>query len=347
MADLIICHQNMMMFLTCATAFLGIPIPSISNMSDDNESYSFDNEPSTPPRLSGAVPATKTLSMSFIKSLSGICCQECGTDPIGDLQQDDEDAPSELYNLHSMQRSISSVYPLLAAPMSSSVQSTSQTQVMLGEYMALCQFYHVPYNAGVLTTLRYRLPTLRLGGSFHDTDMLVLAEMLLKHANGALQYVRRLDFTMAGREGKRYRSIKPGFTSHGALALAKTLQHTKFITQVWLPKHRIGAYGASALFWACSTNTTIHNLNLRRCHIGERGAFAFCELLLNEATGLQDVDLSANGMGHRGTTAIEKALEHRAANEEIYVNLEGNLVFPEVSVSLLLALTWAFAKKKH
>jgi hypothetical protein len=299
-------------------------------MSDDNESYSFDDEQSTPSQPNRAAPAARTLSMNFVQALSGMCCRECGTDPIGDFQQEDEDVPSELYNLQSMQKSISTIYPLLAAPMASSNQSTSQTQAMLGEYMTLCQFYKVPYNAGVLTTLRYRLPTLRLGGSFHDTDMLALTELLLKHANGALQYIRRLDFTMAGKEGKRFRSIRLGFTSHGALALAKTLQQTKFITQVWLPKHRIGPYGASALFWACSTNKTIRNMNLRRCGIGERGAFAFRELILNEKTGLQDVDLSANGIGHRGTTAIEQALEQKAGSDMIYVNLEGNLVFPEV-----------------
>jgi hypothetical protein len=160
--------------------------------------------------------------------------------------------------------------------------------------------------------------------------MLALTELLLKHANGALQYVKRLDFTIASKEGKQQLGIKVGFKSHGALALAKTLQSTQFITQVWLPRHRIGPYGASALFWACSANPSIHVLNLRRCRIGERGAFAFCELILNEKTGLQDVDLSANGIGHRGTVAVEKALKEIAAENFIFVNLEGNLVFPEV-----------------
>eukprot|EP00980_Cylindrotheca_fusiformis_P010545 scaffold2334_cov118-Cylindrotheca_fusiformis.AAC.17 len=308
-------------------------------MGSDGDIYNddFKDEPMSPKQPNGGLPSAQTLSMNFMKSLSGICCQQCGTDPFGDLAKEDEDAPSELYNLHSMQKSISSVYPLLAAPMASSVQSTSQTQLVLGEYMTLCQFYRVPYNAGVLTTLRYRLPTLRLGGSFHDTDMLAVAELLLKHANGALQYIRRLDFTMAGREGKQDRSIKIGFTSHGALALAKTLQHTKYIGQVWLPKHRIGPYGASALFWACSTNKTIKNLKMRRCRIGERGAFAFCQLLLKETTGLEDVDLSANAIGHRGISAIEEALATKAGDDSIYVNLEGNLVFPECAIYILIA----------
>lgn len=142
---------------------------------------------------------------------------------------------------------------------------------------------------------------------------------------------------MASREGKQQ-----GFTSHGALALAKCLQTTSNIIQVWLPRHRIGPYGASALFLACRENPTIQHLNLRRCRIGERGAFAFCELLLEPGAnhGLLEVDLGSNGIGHRGTVAIERALEERVKQEQkeddvMFVNLEGNLVFPEVRDLLL------------
>lgn len=272
------------------------------------------------------------LSMQFMKSLSGLCCQECvGFKDDELLLASNHEAPSDLYNLQSLQRrSVSSISPFVSAPMStSSATSGSIIEKLMGEYMTLCQFYKVPYNSGILTTLRYRLPSLRVGGSFHDTDMLALMELLQRHANTHLSYIKRLDFTIPGKEGKRYRSMKFGFTSHGALALAKTLQSTKYVSQVWLPKHRIGPYGASALFWACSNNQTIEHLKLRRCRIGERGAFAFCELILNEKTGLQDVDLSANVMGHRGTTAIEKALKQKG--NTMYVNLEGNLVIPEVS----------------
>ena len=276
------------------------------------------------------------LSMRFMKSLSGLCCQECA----GNGSQDDEfsndlhnsSPPSALYNLQSLQRrSVSSISPLVSAPMTMDYSSGHQNNIekLMGEYMTLCQFYKVPYNSGILTTLRYRLPGLRVGNSFHDTDMLALTELLLRHANTNLNYIRRLDFTIPGREGRRFRSMKLGFTSHGALALAKTLQYTKYINQVWIPKHRIGPYGASALFWACSQNSSIQHLNIRRCRIGERGAFAFCVLILNEKTGLEDVDLSANVMGHRGTTAIENALKSQQLS--IYVNLEGNLVIPEVS----------------
>ncbi|KAL3943716.1 MAG: hypothetical protein SGBAC_002223 [Bacillariaceae sp.] len=271
------------------------------------------------------------------------------------------DIPSDLYNLQSLQRqNISSISPLVSAPMmmsgdgsgmpnppptttTSDISSGSGSSItiekLIGEYMTLCQFYKVPYNSGVLCTLRYRLPSLRVGNSFHDTDMLALTELLLRHANFHLSYIRRLDFTIPGKEGKRYRSMKFGFTSHGALALAKTLQYTKYVTQVWLPKHRIGPYGASALFWACSSNPSIEQLNLRRCRIGERGAFAFCELILKNdktKTRLQDVDLSANAMGHRGTSAIENAVKKEDA--AIYVNLEGNLVIPEHTKYIFMVL---------
>jgi hypothetical protein len=223
--------------------------------------------------------------------------------------------------------------------------------------MCLCNFYKLPYNAGVLTTLRFSLPSLRVSGSFHDDDMLALVELLLRHANTRLKFITRLDFTIASKEGTRSNSgfDKSGFTSHGALTLAKLLQTTKYISQVWLPRHRIGPYGASALFWACRDNPTITTLHLRRCRIGERGAFAFCEMIAsspsspsnkNGGGGLEDVDLSNNGIGNRGTVAIERALERR--NQErlknkttdvpLFVNLEGNLVIPEVRTTTVAVL---------
>lgn len=297
------------------------------------DSFNFDSPNLPPPK------GPKALSMNFMKALSGLCyCPECGTDPlefVEKLKDDDadQDAPSELYNFLHMQRNITSISPLVSAPMMTNETSTSLTESIIGQYMCLCQFYKVPYNAGILTTLRFKLPSLRVSGSFHDTDMLVLTELLLKHANQTLKFIRRLDFSMASKEGKQFKSIKLGFTSHGALALAKTLQQTKYITQVWLPRHRVGPYGASALFWACSANPSIQDLRMRRCRIGERGAFAFCELIMNgdKNHSLKNVDLSANGIGHRGTTAIEQALNQRNNGEDfMFVNLEGNLVFPEI-----------------
>ena len=273
-----------------------------NNIINNNESFVFEDDSSSrlPPAIRSyrplAQPAqsgAQALSLKFMRSLSGIgYCPDCGTDPLllhesnskknkNNKNVDQDDAPSELYNFLHLQRSVSSISPFVSTPMMSSETSTEHTESIIGQYMCLCQFYKVPYNAGVLTTLRFKLPSLRVSGSFHDTDMLALTELLLKHSNSSLQYIRRLDFTIASKEGKQFKSVKFGFTSHGALALAKTLQQTKFISQVWLPRHRIGPYGASALFWACSMNSTIQDLRIRRCRIGERGAFAFCELILD------------------------------------------------------------------
>jgi hypothetical protein len=358
------------------------------------EQISFDNLPET--RMRTRIATTKTLNMNFLKSLSGLCCQECGTDPLNytalndnenNDNGNDKDIPSELYNLQQamQQRTSSSISPLVSVPMMSSFvssnnddnnKSTTTTtatkttigsvEQLLGEYMCLCQFYKLPYNAGVLTTLRFRLPSLRVSGSFHDDDMLALVELLLRHANTRLQFITRLDFTIASKEGTRSDSgfDKSGFTSHGALTLAKLLQTTQYIRQVWLPRHRIGPYGASALFWACRDNPTIHTLHLRRCRIGERGAFAFCEMIAASSSnnnknndagggGLQDVDLSSNGIGHRGTVAIERAMERRnqdnlknkttnnngtTTTPVLFVNLEGNLVLPEVRNTVTVAV---------
>jgi len=305
-----------------------------------NRSFAFDDDTSnsdTSPSVGNnyehdekiRIAKAQALSMTFMKALSGLSCPDCVN---GDCDENDHNAPSELYNLQAMQRSSSSISPLVSGPMMLQQSDTNQVESIIGEYMCLCQFYKVPYNAGILTTLRFSLPSLRVSGSFHDTDMLALSELLLRHANARLQFVSRLDFIMASKEGKQHRSVKLGFTSHGALALAKVLQHTKYIRQIWLPRHRIGPYGASALFLACRDNHSIQTLNLRRCRIGERGAFAFCELL-NSKTGLLEVDLSANGIGHRGTVAIERALERYEKDEStvpLLLNLEGNLVFPEV-----------------
>eukprot|EP00934_Nitzschia_sp_Nitz4_P005554 Nitzschia sp. Nitz4//scaffold153_size53422//41610//43282//NITZ4_006765-RA/size53422-augustus-gene-0.44-mRNA-1//1//CDS//3329537274//5544//frame0 len=293
-------------------------------------------------RQRGAHP----LSFKLIGELSGLFCRDCGYDPISTIvtaDAKDKDTPSELYNLQAFERPSSSISPLVAAPMlagASASPSANQIESILAEYMCLCQFYKVPYNAGVVTTLRFSLPSLRVSGSFHDMDMMALVELLLRHANDKLRFVRRLDFGIASKEGRRFRSYKLGFTSHGAFALAKVLQTTKYIQQVWLPRHRIGPYGASALFIACRENPSIQMLNLRRCRIQERGAFAFIELIGGAAKdgatncGLVDVDLSANGIGNRGTMAVELAVKQRneklSTSLPLFVNIEGNLVFPEI-----------------
>jgi hemolysin III len=322
-------------------------------------------------------PTTKSLSMRFIKSLSGLCCEYCQTktDPFRNVKRNHEDEGSDtndineenldrrfdsvhgdLYNLKALQKSLSTISPLVSAPMMlnskpSSSSEGASTECVIGEYMCFCRFYRVGYNAGILTTLRFSLPCLRVTGPFHDEDMLALVELLLRHGNSALKYISRLDFSIASKEGRHWRNTKlVGFTSHGALALAKALQTTKYIRQVFLQRHRVGPYGSAALFLACKTNPSIEVLNMRRCRIGERGAFAFCEIIMgmnpkdgndadkaNTGHGLVDVDLSANRIGHQGTNAIERALERRIASrqhEPIYVNLEGNLVFPEVGEAI-------------
>jgi hypothetical protein len=349
-------------------------------------------------RQSSSTTTTKSLSMRFIKSLSGLGCENCKTDPFHNIMIREGTSAAAaaaaaatssssssfmidggLYNLKSLQKSLSTISPLVSGPMmldhntpvttatdtpaspsTTTVSISTTIEQVIGEYMCFCRFYNVNYNAGILTTLRFALPCLRVTGSFHDEDMLALVELLLRHGNTSLKYITRLDFTIASKEGRHWRNTKlVGFTSHGALALAKALQTTKYVKEVFLQRHRIGPYGASAIFLACRTNPTIEAINLRRCRIGERGAFAFCEIIMgvnpmitkqdnendNTATtasggteflghGLIDVDLSANRIGHQGTNAIERAIERRLANDKehpIFVNMEGNLVFPEVS----------------
>ena len=363
-------------------------ISSPNQNRDKKTTYTFDNLP-TNNEHPGPIrqPSARTLSLKFMKSMSGLCaCQDCGKDPSILAREEDwsehpSEYPSELDNVQALLlrhtnstiSNSSGISPLVLAPMmmrpGTSIPSQDMPTIegLLGEYMCLCQFYQVPYNAGIVATLRFSLPSLRVSGSFHDLDMMALTELLMRHANGRLRYIHRLDFTVASKEGKQpTKSAKVGFTSHGALALAKALQSTKYIHQVWMPRHRIGPYGASALFLACKDNPTIHQLNLRRCRIGQRGAFAFCELLLNDrrastssgdhdkddtsdeegpdTPGLLDVDLSSNGIGHRGTSAIERAVAewNQKASSPIFVNLEGNLVFPEVSTSIGVANLFVF-----
>lgn len=293
------------------------------------------------------------LSMAFMKAWSGLCCRECGDDPAKEakIRQDIQASSSSpgITNLTTTSRppssaqTNSSISPLVMLPMKGvqvagdPTTALSIIEGLIGEYMCLCRFYQVPYNAGIVATLRFSLPSLRTSGAFHDLDMMALVELLLRHANGLLSYISRLDFTMAIHGKTAHRA---GFTSHGALALAKALQTTNHIQQVWMPRHRIGPYGATAIFLACRDNPSIQELNLRRCRVGERGALAFCEIIgkrehQTARTGLIDVDLSTNGIGHTGTVAIQHAMKEwhdRTPSAPLFVNLEGNLVFPEVSM---------------
>lgn len=219
-----------------------------------------------------------------------------------------------------------------------------EIETIINEYTTACQIYGCAdrINPGVLTTFRFRLPSLRVSGAFFDADMLALVEVLLHHVNGALSYLRRLDFSVAAKEGKSFG--KKGIRSHGAYALSKVLQVSLHIEEVFLPKNRIGPYGASAIFCAAKENKSLKTLLMRGCRIGEQGAFALVsEILMNEdarKSGLREVDLSVNQIGFYGVFAIEKGLKNRrerlmaqGVDDEdllVEIDLEGNMVFQEV-----------------
>jgi hemolysin III len=269
-------------------------------------------------------------------------------------------------NLPELRRQRSSMSPLVVAPMlqPNPSLSTTVTESILSHYILACRFYGCPTNAGVLTTIRFGLPSLRVSGSFHDADVLALVEVLMPYMNGPLQYIRRLDFTLSTK-GRQMRG-RHGFRSHGALALSKALQESRYIEQVYMLRNPIGPYGATALFLACfrsgSSNngnkSRLHTLNLRRCRIGARGALALAELLATtspNATSLRHVDLTANNLGVQGCYAIERALNQRMQEygtkegiAHIEVDLEGNLVFPEImngvthGLGVLMAIAAAF-----
>jgi len=269
------------------------------------------------------------------------------------------------YDIPALRRQNSSVSPLVVAPMMSPIPSTSSSskrrqepstgggsgvvvpaamnvpsagavlERIISEYLSACDLYGCRnrVNPGVLTALRFSLPALRVSGSFHDADMLALCEILLRYVNGPLRYIRRLDFSVAGKEGGKSNNGKRGFRSHGAFALSKVLQISDSIEEVYLQRNRIGPYGASAVFIACSNNPSIKKLVLRRCRVCERGALAFAELVApSSECGLVEVDLSANYIGFKGSIAIEQALKERKASKDLHemtVDLEGNLVFQE------------------
>jgi len=236
---------------------------------------------------------------------------------------------------------------------------------ILAEYAQLTQIYGCRLNPGVLTSLRYRLPTLRVSGNFFDADMLALAEMLLKYGNGELAFVERLDFRVAAREGKAEGGGKRGMRSHGAYALSRVLMTAENVREVYLSGNRIGPFGAKAVFRAVGANGRggLRGLWMRGCRIGEVGALSFVEEVLavsgrsegggacGGASKLREVDLSCNRIGFRGCMEIEKILKKREdavivegsselfggrksieeiTSRRLRVDLEGNLVFQEV-----------------
>ena len=334
------------------------------------------------------------LSMRILKSCGGCgcSCQNCDDDdddePNDDNEcnGDDDDTPMDLGSFFSSIQSSNynnnhydsgGVSSLVRQPMQQQhltkkneqqqQQSIIIIERILVEYKVACQFYSVTPNAGILTTLRFQLPCLRtttIASSslsfFQDADMLALAEILFRHVNGPLKYIRRLDFsntaaaTTAGRVFLCHDNSYFGFGSHGALALAKVLQMSQHIHQVFLDRNCIGPFGASAIFMAIAKNPTIRAVKMRRCRISERGGMAFAsQVLRSSITGLQSIDLSANHIGYRGCIAIERAVasrrkQQRTADDDVHsicLDLEGNLVFQEImngvthGLGVLLALT--------
>lgn len=210
---------------------------------------------------------------------------------------------------------------------------------ILQEYRTACQIYGCSsrINPGVLTALRFGLPTLRVSGNFFDADCLALTEVLLHHCNGALRHITRLDFSVAAREGKSLHSgggggtNKRGIRSHGAYALSRLLTISHNIEEIYFTGNRIGPYGASSIFHAAASNPSVKTLLMRGCRIGERGALIFVREILDEGSrsGLTEVDLSTNRIGFRGCFEIEEALKRRD-NDDLAIVLDGNMVLQEV-----------------
>jgi len=225
---------------------------------------------------------------------------------------------------------------------------------LISEYTNFCQLFQCPPNAGVLIAIRFRLPTIRVssGDSFHDNDVLALVELLLHNdnLNHSLKHVRRLDISVAS--AKRFGRKFIGFGSHGAFALGQVIQKSNFIEEIFMSRNRIGSYGAASIFLAASKNSVLRTLIMRKCLIGEKGGIAFANLVLlngSDKSGLCEVDLSCNRIGHVGLATIQSSLEKRPKHgfALIEVDLEGNLPFQELMCSIThgLGLLLAFVGK--
>lgn len=113
------------------------------------------------------------------------------------------------------------------------------------------------------------------------------------------------------------------------------IEQAEYIQEVFVSRNRIGPYGAAALFLAASRNKSLKTLVMRKCRIGERGAFAFCEHVTKnaESCGLRQIDLSVNRIGFIGEKAIRDALTKRYSHypsSTIHIDLDGNLAFQEI-----------------
>ena len=303
---------------------------------------------------------TPAISKRLFWQLSGMCCQTCQI-ASGNSDESGENSLRVMdYNLQALAAS-SPASPLVLAPMlQASAQHHSTVELVLSEYITSCRFYGSTPNAGILTCLRFALPCLRTADQFRDTDMLALGEVLLRHCNGPLRYLKRLDFSVSGKQPKQQAGRTSGIGSHGAVALAKVLQVSEHLTEVRLQRNAVGPYGASALFLACARNQTLQTLGMRRCRVGERGALVLAETLSANPhdCGLRLVDLSANYIGNMGCQVLERAVMKRNTNASsvataLAVDLEGNLVFQEVmnavthGLGVLLAFAGSFLMSRR
>jgi len=214
-------------------------------------------------------------------------------------------------------------------------QPKSYTNQILQEYITTTQIYGCKHvNPGVLTAIRFSLPTLRITGSFHDSDMLALSEILFRHCNYSLKHIKRLDFSVPVglKNGRKSQYGKRGFGSHGAFTLSRVIGMSHYIEEIFVQRNKIGPYGAASIFASVATNNNVKMLVMRRCSVGERGGLAFAEYVgRSEVVGLKEVDLSVNAIGFRGSIAIEEMLIEKEKNGKgMNVDLEGNLVLQEI-----------------
>lgn len=214
--------------------------------------------------------------------------------------------------------------------------SSLSVEKILQQYIACTKLYGCDgANSGVVTTIRFSLPNLRVSSPFNDADMLALVEILFQHCNDHLQFIKTLDFRSI-RKPRR----QNGFHSHGIIALSKVLNISKHITCLILDDStNLGFHSAQVLFQALSKNSVITSLHMKNCRIGKRGALQFVQHILSQNTNtntkrssLKKVDLRLNRIGYSGCNAIEKALKNHPNNLD--VNLDGNLVLQEVMNSV-------------
>jgi len=127
----------------------------------------------------------KALSMTFMKSLSGLCCHNCDNDPFKTIgknynnnnqnnihnvggtnfnpkEQDEEDTSpttgvgiGEMFFLKNPSTVISPsvIGSMMIENLDSREPGTIET--VIGEYMCFCRFYNVHYNSGILTAIRF------------------------------------------------------------------------------------------------------------------------------------------------------------------------------------------------